>query len=491
MPIFAKGGCPPNSISMPLVYLECLDSLEFFGLLRATHHGIPLAIGISRSSELYVRHVSQFRSLFIWWLPDTTLREALWGVFQKFGLWSGGLGLTLSPLKVSPLAVRLPVHDVREWAVGNKRTAAAGSAVRKLVSADLRVRAPRAQRFFARMSFRFQELQVLLDEVGSAEESEEEAMREIACKWVKENGLTWEGWVPRRTDCDAGFGLVNYQGDFVSSLESAVSCKPCPSGHFSDWTNTSGGISGGSYVCVACPAGSFQALPGKSLCDDCALGHAADEAGATECGLCDVGTFADQEGSTACKSCGDDTWTTKELAAVDVDQGHGSNGGGARRWIEVRGAVSKDVCSCVEGRHFWQGQCELCLEGATCLGPTNLTLDPGFFAFAEDHNTVFRCFGSSRRCPGGLPGSCSPGRDNQSLACAQCLPGLHDNYDGSCVMCDDVDWLILAVLASLLFLVPSAVHAFTLAMQLTPVGHSLMEAGSTPVRFERHVSRHA
>lgn len=417
----------------------------------ATHHGIPLAIGISRSSELYVRHVSQFRSLFIWWLPDTTLRE------------------------VSPLAVRLPVHDVREWAVGNKRTAAAGSAVRKLVSADLRVRAPRAQRFFARMSFRFQELQVLLDEVGSAEESEEEAMREIACKWVKENGLTWEGWVPRRTDCDAGFGLVNYQGDFVSSLESAVSCKPCPSGHFSDWTNTSGGISGGSYVCVACPAGSFQALPGKSLCDDCALGHAADEAGATECGLCDVGTFADQEGSTACKSCGDDTWTTKELAAVDVDQGHGSNGGGARRWIEVRGAVSKDVCSCVEGRHFWQGQCELCLEGATCLGPTNLTLDPGFFAFAEDPNTVFRCFGSSRRCPGGLPGSCSPGRDNQSLACAQCLPGLHDNYDGSCVMCDDVDWLILAVLASLLFLVPSAVHAFTLAMQLTPVGHSLME----------------
>ena len=141
----------------------------------------------------------------------------------------------------------------------------------------------------------------------------------------------------------------------------------------------------------------------------------------------------------------------------------GRNGGGARRWIEVRGATSKDVCACVEGRHLWQGQCELCLEGATCLGPTNLALKPGFFAFPEDPGNVFRCFGNSQRCPGGLPGSCAAGRDNRSLACAQCLPGFQPQEDGQCRECAATDFAIVVGLFLLGVLVVGCLHASPIA----------------------------
>ena len=146
--------------------------------------------------------------------------------------------------------------------------------------------------------------------------------------------------------------------------------------------------------------------------------------------------------------------------------GTGEEASNGTRWIEVRGATSEDFCACVEGRFLNQGRCETCQEGARCLGHTGLTLNPGYFAFPENPGHVYRCFGNGRRCPGGLPGSCAPGRRNSSLTCAECFPGLHDNYDGACVTCNSLDGVILAVLACLLVLGPCAVHTFTLMTQL-------------------------
>ena len=232
----------------------------------------------------------------------------------------------LRPRQASPLAVLFPRHSGREWAVGDKRTATTGQSVRKLVSANLRLKAPRVQSFVSRMTFRFEQLEHLLDQVArlasSSAMSEDEAMRTVSCEWIKSNNLTWQDWVPKSTDCAPGFGLVDSQGKFVTIANAtATSCQPCPSGYFSNRTHEAYDASGAdiaAYICAACPAGSFQAFPGKSECEPCDFGRASGMQGATACGLCPLGTFSARRASTACNVCGAGQsqqsrqgWTTK------------------------------------------------------------------------------------------------------------------------------------------------------------------------------------
>lgn len=80
-----------------------------------------------------------------------------------------------------------------------------------------------------------------------------------------------------------------------------------------------------------------------------------------------------------------------------------------------------------------------------------MTLLPGYFSAADDPGEVFQCTSKSA-CPGGVPGTCAVGRDVQTIACSQCLPGLSMMYDGSCRACDGRDYALFVVvlLAALL-----------------------------------------
>jgi hypothetical protein len=55
----------------------------------------------------------------------------------------------------------------------------------------------------------------------------------------------------------------------------------------------------------------------------------------------------------------------------------------------------------------------------------------GYHSFENNPGKIFECFGDSERCPGGLPGTCAAGRDTNTVACSQCLPGLH-GVSGKC-----------------------------------------------------------
>ena len=66
----------------------------------------------------------------------------------------------------------------------------------------------------------------------------------------------------------------------------------------------------------------------------------------------------------------------------------------------------------------------------------------GFSSFPETPGTVYRCFGTPSRCPGGPPGTCASGRDTARLSCSRCLPGLHD-VGGVCAPCSGEDYALL------------------------------------------------
>eukprot|EP00435_Cladocopium_sp_Y103_P065659 s935_g27.t1 len=72
----------------------------------------------------------------------------------------------------------------------------------------------------------------------------------------------------------------------------------------------------------------------------------------------------------------------------------------------------------------------------------------GYHSFENDPGKIFQCFGDSQRCPGGSPGVCAAGRDANTVACSQCLPGLH-GVSGTCLPCVGGDYAVLSVSAML------------------------------------------
>ncbi|CAE7252522.1 unnamed protein product [Symbiodinium microadriaticum] len=401
-------------------------------------HGLPLAVGYYSRIQDFFAKMRDGNTLFYWWEPEN----------YEFG--------------VDKVPLLFPVYNASEWAVGNQRTDQPPGYVGKLVSSNLQAKAPRVHTLIERFSLStgmLEELNQLLSfsgiSAGGTPTAGDDVVYRAACDWVRSSESLWRAWIP--TTCDAGSGLVDAGGQYLLSRgDDAVGCSTCSSGRFSEPLLDGQGF---IYRCAMCPPGTYQEFANQVGCNDCALGRFANETGATACSLCPLGTFADQEGRTSCASCGDNTWTTMDLALVSNE---GSSDGGGR-WIEVRGATSKDFCVCVEGRHFWQGQCELCLQGTTCLGPTSLRIDPGFFAFPEHPGNVFRCFGLEQRCQGGPPGSCAAGRSNQSLACAQCLPGFQAQADGQCRECAAADFAIVFGLCLLGVVFVGCLHASLIA----------------------------
>ena len=280
-------------------------------------------------------------------------------------------------------------------------------------------------------------------------EAESGSMHEAACSWIAANRQRWRSWLPKDTSCIPGFGLVNASGSYMASRSDAVACSICPSGKFSKSLIDE---SGQTFTCTSCSAGTSRGQAGETYCTDCEPGTVATTNGLSACQLCPFGSYANVSRMTTCYECGVGIqWTTSRLGALH----------GEEVWIEVEGAPSESFCHCRPGWFLHKGTCLQCVEGAVCPGSSTLTLLPGFFSSEDQPSSIFRCHGNEGRCPGGVPGTCAPGRDVASVACSTCLPGLHGNGAG-CKPCEGLDYLLFAFIACLVLVGTGLLHLLLL-----------------------------
>ena len=149
---------------------------------------------------------------------------------------------------------------------------------------------------------------------------------------------------------------------------------------------------------------------------------------------------------SSCFACGNETgqqglWTTSQEAVTNTGS----------QIIQVQGATSSAFGACAAQSFLLQGRCHPCTDGATCIGDNRLRLWPGYFSSVEAPHEIYKCE-QPNACPGGLPGTCSQGRGVGSVACEACLHGLRSDADGSCKPCNDNDYLLLLLLATLVVL---------------------------------------
>ena len=147
---------------------------------------------------------------------------------------------------------------------------------------------------------------------------------------------------------------------------------------------------------------------------------------------------------SSCFKCGDDTERTTTVLAEEG-------------WVVVQGATSSSYCRCAPGRFLRNGQCLPCGVGASCPGSDSLEVLPGFHAKALEPGLIFKCFGLPGRCPGGLPGTCAPGRDAGSPGCSECLEGLQPN-GAECAPCSAGDYVRLAAYGLLVLFATAGLH---------------------------------
>ena len=83
---------------------------------------------------------------------------------------------------------------------------------------------------------------------------------QTACTWLRANRIIWQEWVPDKTVCSVGRGLVDLQGEFVTARADAVDCAICPSGYASTEISE-------TRVCSKCEPGTYQRTFGTSECN--------------------------------------------------------------------------------------------------------------------------------------------------------------------------------------------------------------------------------
>lgn len=68
-----------------------------------------------------------------------------------------------------------------------------------------------------------------------------------------------------------------------------------------------------------------------------------------------------------------------------------------RRLAQVEAAISEDFCHCIPGFYLSKDdhRCYECTEGASCPGSSEVEIEPGYFSFAADPGSIYKCYSGS------------------------------------------------------------------------------------------------
>jgi len=426
-------------------------------LQKSILFNMPMAISIAADWGSYTEVPNENDMLWFWWMPDTTY------------------------LKRNPMRVNFPAYNAEEWSKGNQRTNGEDQEIYKTAYYGLKTAENGETPYvvFENMQWTFEVIMDLLNDQLATGADDYTA----ACKWIQNHPDRWEPWVPDKTKCSPGQGLLNeISGKYVTTRAEATTCEWCPAGQHSKEIEDEKGITQictpctkGTYQgfpamseCFACDAGRFSAETGQRVCEPCPKGYSQSETGAVECNICKVGTVApnnemkqcmecelgtavNEQGQTACNNCflgyyadslgqsectfcaegkkNPETWTTMKKV---------TQRSGEQQWAYFEAAPANSTCGCDKGyQQSKDGECEECGEGMICHGMSEIEIELGYSWDGE--LSTFRCYGELKRCPGGKPGVCAEGRDPTSIACTQCLKGKKPGKDGVCVECDGSD----------------------------------------------------
>ncbi|CAE8629313.1 unnamed protein product [Polarella glacialis] len=349
-----------------------------------------------------------------------------------------------------PKRIGFPLNNAREYTQNIYGTEMSGTILSNWYFKDLKTVAKRAHSLLSDYKLSQDDIYGMLDDVGFIGDDDYWAG---ACRWVLKNRMLWSNWIPDTTTCSEGYGLVDSAGSLLETRSQAVDCKICPVGRASTPVTDGTGL---THFCLQCPKGTSQGLPGEQECVPCDLGSYSAVPGSMACSLCAVGSYGSITGLSACSVCGNGTVSEKLRStnkAVMVQ--------GGEEWVAYQGAVSLDACGCVKGARIdASGECLPCGQGLTCEGSGKVMVFEGFYAAADSPGSVFKCYGDARRCPGGAPGTCAPGRDNETVACISCKSGLSPGDDGACKPCSSGNSAVFSIAIILTVLAIAILYIF-------------------------------
>jgi len=223
---------------VPLISYQAWGFPTF--LQFAFFYDMPIAFGAYTWGP-YVDLPSKYEVMLYWWLPDDTFIN--------------------DPSK----EVIFPAYNSDEHAQGIYKTMVSGGKLWKMAHAQIPVVEPPLMQFMEGFSISIQSIMALI--TSSVAVKGVLTDEDVICQWLKANRPIWEPWIPKRTSCVAGQGLVDSQGQFLPNETNAFQCEFCPEGKYSD-----NSVKATIFVCSSCDAGKYQSQKGKSACDECPSG---------------------------------------------------------------------------------------------------------------------------------------------------------------------------------------------------------------------------
>ena len=233
---------------------------------QAFWHNMPVAFATAVDGD-FVTLNRELRSLLYAWVPETTF------------------------FLDNPSLVIFPEHSPSEYQNNIYKTQNSETLLTKWAAAGFQEVAERPFKIAQNVQFTFEQIMgILWRHVYSGSPDP----WETACAWMKEEEALWQAWIPNETECTAGRGLIDSDGNFVQDRALAVNCQFCPAGSYS-------AEQGSTRVCKACEPGTKQGIPGESECLPCELGTMALVEGSRECESCQLGQYANQTRMSQCQ----------------------------------------------------------------------------------------------------------------------------------------------------------------------------------------------
>jgi len=383
---------------------------------RAAAFNMPLAVAVGRTNELWRSLSRRTKCLPYWWQPDSSF------------------------IDLRPTVLTFPPYNALERARHIRTSMADSSRLSKWMHRRLGLQSSRLREFLLRFSLSMDSINdmLLANKLRGSN-----AHEEVACEWITRNDHIWNPWIPVKTDCIPGKGLVSEDGAFVPLRANASACAWCPPGmrsaRHADHLGT-------TYICLKCEAGTNQPNPGQLECSACAPGTFADAAQSRECRQCAEGEYQNSTASSGCEVCAP-PMTTRVLGSTNVLDCICPDGSFAPR----RPARSAPCEPCPEGMTCKLGSAEVNIPrllGAISGGEYPRPLPKYYTAYAEPL-LAYVCL-EERSCPGGSPGTC--GSNATGIACGRCMRGYYQTVSQGCLRCPGLSKTSVP-LAMLMFLI--------------------------------------